>query len=66
MSSYEENLSGPTAQSGPLEEIRVHLDRRIVKRKRGQSRFANSSAPNSSEEKMIGLLSWVSSVRLQK
>jgi hypothetical protein len=49
-----------------LEEIRVDLDRRAVKRKREQSGSANSSAPTSSEEKMLGLLGWVSSARLQK
>jgi len=36
-----------------LEEIRVALDRRAIKRKRGKSGFASSSAPNQKEEKML-------------
>jgi len=39
-----------------LEEIRVELDRRAVKRKRRKSRFASPSAPNQKEEKMLGVL----------
>jgi len=36
-----------------LEEIRVNLDRRAVKRKGRKSGFASSSAPNQKEKKML-------------
>jgi len=49
-----------------LEEIRVDLDRRAFKRKRGKLGFANPNAPNRKEEKMVGVLGWVGSLGLQK
>jgi len=39
-----------------LEEIRVDLDKKAVKRKRRKLGFASSSAPNQKEEIMLGVL----------
>jgi len=39
-----------------LEEIRVDLGRRAVKRKREKLGFASPSAPNQKEEKILGVL----------
>ena len=50
-----------------MEEIKVDLDRRVVKKKeKRESGFPSLSAPNQKEEKMLGVLGWVGSLRLKK
>ena len=49
-----------------MDEISIDVDRRTVEKKSCKVGFASSSAPKPKEEKMLGVLGWVGSLRLQE